>query len=232
MIIENRSPALRNFWQNLKEISTLMNLCKGSTIALPKRRVEQDSLCRAAIVLLCSHMEGFFERLVEDILRFHELNATSIVQLSIDLRVVQVWSRSKIVDSTNTQDRWKFIRQVHTNRFVSDGQVCTAGMFDLELHTKGFASPGSSEVGKLFCSVGVNNIWQTVQQETGSSTLMKSLNGLVNRRNNIAHGSLSDKPTLSDIKVSVQDMCKLVIVFNFIVFKHLAEDFGATSIWI
>ena len=225
-----RSPALKNFWLDLKEVGTLISL-REATESKPKQRKVNESLSRGSLLLLCSCMEGFFERLVEDILQFHEFNATRVAALPVHLRVLQVCNRGVPSESANTETKWKFIQQVYISRLSDDSQTCTSGVFLAELHTKGFASPGSNDVKKLFQSVGIGDVWELVEKKTGSVTLKRSLDGFVSRRNNIAHGNLADKLTLNDFKFIVQDMCNLARLFNDVVAQYLIDEFNTANLW-
>ena len=225
-----RAPALKKLWFDLKEVGTLISL-REVTESKPKQRKVNESLSRASLLLLCSCMEGFFERLVEDILQFHEFNETSVAALPRHLRVIQVCNRGTISDSATIENKWKFIRQVSISQLSDDSQNCTSGVFLAELHTKGFASPGSNDVNKLFQSIGIEDVWGLVEKRTGSVTLKRSLNSLVFRRNNIAHGNLADKLTLSDFKVTVRDMCSLARLFNDVTVQYLMDEFNTTHLW-
>jgi len=75
------STAFQNFRGRLREVGALRSLCVSEDVAprkRPRARQINDALCRAALVLLCAHMEGFFEQLINDILLFHESNNTPV----------------------------------------------------------------------------------------------------------------------------------------------------------
>src|SRR6185503_7650306 len=92
MAVISRSPAARLLDDRIAEVITLVRLCPPTDSDPPTRdeaRRTETALCRSALVLLCSHMEGFFEDLVEDVLAFHEANETIIASLPVALRVRQ-----------------------------------------------------------------------------------------------------------------------------------------------
>jgi hypothetical protein len=225
------SPALKDFWVNLKEVGTLISLCEMPE-AQSIQRIRNESLCRSSLVLLCSHMESFFENLIIDILQFHESNQTSVSSLPNQLRVTQLWKDSSTVASADFDKKLDFILAIQRSLFADDSQFCIAGGFNSDLNTRGFASPGSKEVEKLFNTVGIGRIWDLVQQKSGNEILKKSLNAFVSRRHNIAHGNSSDRPTINDVKSKVQDMCHLVRIFNEIAFEYLTNTFAAQNLWV
>jgi hypothetical protein len=224
------SPAIKNFWIDLKEVGTLISLCEIPETK-PIHRIRNESLCRSSLVLLCSHLETFFENLIVDVLQFHESNQTPVMNLPTQLRVTQIWQNSPISDSSNSETKFKFISKAKNSIFSDDSQMCIAGSFDSDLNIKGFASPGSREIEKLFNNIGIEGIWQEVKVKSGSDTLRRSLDGFVSRRHNIAHGNSADRPTFEDVKLKIIDMCKLVCIFNEIVFEYLTNTFLAQSLW-
>jgi RiboL-PSP-HEPN len=224
------SPALKDFWTNLKEVGTLISLCKMSENK-PIQRIRNESLCRSSLVLLCSHMESFFENLVVDILQFHEFNQTSVEKLPSQLRVAQIWKDLSTLASASSDTKLTCILAMKNSLLVDNSQRCVEGIFDPDLNTKGFASPGSKEVEKLFTSVGIEKVWDVVKAKTGNETLKNSLNSFVSRRHNIAHGNSGDRPTISDVTSKVKDMCCLVRIFDEVVFEYLTNDFEAQNLW-
>jgi RiboL-PSP-HEPN len=225
------SPALKDFWTNLKEVGTLISLCEMPENK-PIHRIRNESLCRSSLVLLCSHMESFFETLIVDILQFHESNQTSVVKLPNQLRVSQIWKDPSSMASANSDKKLGYILSMKSSLLADNSEVCVSGSFDSDLNTKGFASPGSKEVEKLFHSIGIAKIWDILKEKTGNEVLKDSLNGFVSRRHNIAHGNSGDKPTISDVRLKIIDMCSLVRIFDQIVFEYLINDFAAQDLWV
>jgi hypothetical protein len=223
------SPALVKFFDNLKEVGTLISMSKLNVLTA-RDRIINECISRSALLLLCSHVESFFEDLVVDILNFHELSHTSISQLPVKLKSIQTL-RKPIVDSFSLEKKWEIIRNISQSSFINDDGVCNEGMFDAELHLKGFASPGSGAVESLFNGIGIAKIWSLVEAKDSSINLRRSLDAFINRRNNITHGASSDKPTIEDIKSYVCDVCEVVRVFNSIVTEYLTGNFNVEDPW-
>jgi hypothetical protein len=225
-----RSPALKEFWENIKEVGTLMAHC-----SIPERnnkqRLRNESCSRASLLLLCSHVERFFESLIVDILEFHEENNTPMAHLPIQLRYIQTWEGKLISESFDIDKRWKITNQIYKSPFLDDSETCKQGLFKTELILDGFASPGSSSVKKLFSYIGILDIWDSISQKTGRSKPENRLNELVGRRNGVAHGNSADKPTPQDVKLIIQDICELVILFNAVVVEYLIATFNPKTLW-
>ncbi len=207
-----------------------MSLFEVNETAVKKKPIN-ESLSRAALLLLCSHVESFFESLIVDILAFHEFNQTPINQLPEKLRVTQILRSNELLNKAYSGNKWKLINKIRDSKFVNDQEKCIPGDFDSELFTKGFASPGSKEINNLFKGVGIENVWKSDIQGDGVKQLERSIDTFVSRRNGIAHGSSSDKPTPLDIKGFVKDICKLVRYFNRIVVEYLIREFSPPSLW-
>jgi RiboL-PSP-HEPN len=225
-----QSPALKNFQINLEEVKRIMSLFAIGT-SDHRIRLVNESLCRAALVLLCSHVENFFETLITDILVFHEANETPIDKLPKKLKVSQVLKISDSLSFSYPGDKWKLIQTVRGNKFANNAEKCSSGDFDQNIQIKGFASPGSKEVELLFSNVGIDKVWEIIEDKFSSGRLKFALNGFVTRRHNIAHGNAGDKPTPGDIEANVIDMDSLVNIFNLIVVEYLLKNFEPLYIW-
>jgi RiboL-PSP-HEPN len=224
------SPALLNFFGNLREVGTLISLSKSKEVTAKSREIN-ECLSRASTLLLCSHIESFFEDLIVDIIDFHENNQTAVMMLPIKLRVIQT-VRKPLSDSLSPEKKWKIIESISQNLFTDDTNKCQLGMFDAALHLKGFASPGSGAVENLFDGIGMSNIWSLVEQINTNTNSRRSLDAFVSRRNSITHGASADKPTIADVKIYIYDLCEIVRIFDSIVGRYLADDFNIKDPWL
>jgi hypothetical protein len=223
------SPASRKFLVSLREVGTLTSLSYPNE-KTSKHREINESISRASILLLCSHIESFFEDAIVDILDFHQRNQTPMKMLSPKLKFIQTM-RKPISEKLSYDKRWKILEEISKSNFVNDNNHCQPGIFNTELHLKGFASPGSEAVENLFDGIGISKVWDRIENQFGSATLKRSLDGFVARRNNITHGASSDKPTLSDVKIYIRDMCTIVRMFELVITDYLTNDFNVSSPW-
>ncbi len=224
-----RSPALLKFWINLREVGTLISLSYINETT-PKQRDINECLSRASMLLLCSHIESFFEGLIVDILSFHENNQTPVNILPTPLKVTQILSKP-LLDSLSPEKKWKILEAISQNLLTDENQKCRQGIFQEKLHLNGFASPGSSNVENLFKGIGISSIWSLVEQRAGNENSKIRLNVFVSRRNNITHGSSDDKPTIDDVRNYIRDMCLVVKIFNSIVTEYLIDNFNVEDPW-
>jgi RiboL-PSP-HEPN len=224
-----RSPALLKFWINLREVGTLISLSYINETT-PKQRDINECLSRASMLLLCSHIESFFEGLIVDILSFHENNQTPVSMLPTPLKVTQILSKP-LSDSLSPEKKWKILEEISQNLLANENQKCRQGVFQEKLHLNGFASPGSSNVENLFKGIGIFSIWSLVEQKAGNENSKIRLNVFVSRRNNITHGSSDDKPTIGDVKNYIRDMCLIAKIFNSIATEYLINNFNAEDPW-
>jgi RiboL-PSP-HEPN len=225
-----RSPALREFWDSLKEIGTIMSIFITNERNSRDRRIN-ESLSRSAMLLLCSHLESFLEDLVRGILKFHELSGTLSGDLPSNLKVKQILRSSDSLSLSYSGDKWKMIKRIHDHPLSNDKIKCSPDIFDVDLQIKGFASPSPNNIECLFNDAGLQQIWDSIRDWDGSDRIKKNLNVFVERRNNIAHGSSSDRPTPSDIRKMVVDMCQLVRCFNLVVVEYLIHTFAPHNLW-
>ncbi|WP_009632054.1 MAE_28990/MAE_18760 family HEPN-like nuclease [Synechocystis sp. PCC 7509] len=196
-----------------------------------KQREINECLSRASILLLCSHIESFFEDLILDILTFHEYNQTSISMLPDRLKVIQTL-RKPITDNLGFDKKWKIIESMIQSPFANTNNKCYQGIFNLELHLKGFASPGSKNVDDLFKSIGINDVWNLVENKDTTMRSKNNLDAFINRRNNITHGSAADKPTMGNVRNYVRDVCAIALIFNAVVTEYIVNNFNVQNPWV
>ena len=178
-------PAQHNFNLRLKEIETLLGLCENENASLREKsnsRQTDGTLCRAALVLLCSHMEGFFEDLIENIMRFHSMNTTLTSCLPMRLRIKQIWKYLDAVNAASDDKKWEAIQMVRSSPIANMRGRCKADTLSFDLHVKGFSTPGSKDVERLFHSIGIDDIWSLIEaKRPGSAIYRRSLDALVHR---------------------------------------------------
>jgi hypothetical protein len=196
-------------------------------------RRKERALSRAALVLLCSHMEGFFEDLVQDVLSFHERDGTSIKMLPVALRVKQSLTHVATLTESGTDDmrRWTVIQRFRSEPLFDETQACQRGLLDAALHTRGFASPGSEELARLFASVGFGRLWEEVHARPHGALLKNSLDALVHRRHHVAHGDLSATITPGDLSSFVVDMQALADRVDVVVGEWLEDTHLRRNPW-
>lgn len=229
------SPALTAFGNRLTEVATLLRLCtplNASLTTKSKSRNKDIVLCRAALVLLSSHMEGFFEDLIQDILQFYELINTQFSNLPLRIRVVQIKKRITAIETATDKRIWEAVQQIRTSDIADDSLICTPGNLNLDNHIRGFSNPGSKEVKELFKSIGIEDIWELLKRKRFRVKILKAtLDSLVNKRNPIAHGNIAVTVTPNDIKQYITDMKKLAKKFDKIIQLHLTDESGYPNPW-
>ncbi len=228
------SNALEGFQDRLDEIEVLLKLVEAGKQKPknPARNIKkQEAICRASIVLLCSHVEGFFESLVENVLRFHEMNCTSIGSLPVRMRLLHFNKNILELNNGAEPKKWKSVLEIRNNPLADESKACGVGMLNLDNLIRGFALPGSKEVDRLMKGIGISNVWTLIEAKTDSKILKGSLDSLVNRRHPIAHGDSSAKATPKDIRQLLEDMKLLAQTFDFVVTEQVATNYFNLDPW-
>jgi hypothetical protein len=234
MAVISRSPASRRLDLRLDEVTTLVALCPvdHSIGSRELNRSRERALCRSALVLLCSHMEGFFEDLIDDVIAFHEKNSTKVRNLPIALRVKQAKALVVTLSGSSSDVRkWEAIQTFRADHFYDESQACVSNMLDASLHTVGFASPGSSELESLFSSVGFTELWAEIAAWRSGYLLKGTLDALVVRRHDVAHGKLNASITPSDITQYLLDMRALADSVDISVGEWLEASHERKNPW-
>jgi hypothetical protein len=102
---------------------------------------------------------------------------------------------------------------------------------DADIHIHGFSNPGTKEIEYLFNSVGIRNIWTLFKQFEPDQVLFNSIDAIVNRRNQIAHGKAEATITLSDARTYVERTERVGTVFEKIVTSEINQRLTITDCW-
>jgi hypothetical protein len=231
-----RSRAYTRLAERFGEVRTLLGLCSSPETdpQVHRSAASKDAaLLRGALVLLCSHLEGFFEDLMEDSLRAFNLRAPNVKAIPMVIRQKQVTHRLRTAEAADSERDWHRLLECIGHPLLRDDDPCSPGdrKIDPELHIKGFASPGTSEIDKLMASIGVVESWAIVTAELGNKRGADTVNAVVNRRNQIAHGNLESSVSRPDVEGYINVLELVCEKFDAIVGRHLASCIDDPNPW-
>jgi hypothetical protein len=106
-------------------------------------RSEETALLRGALVLLCSHIEGYFEELIGDVIFALDTRVQTAARLPDAIRARQVLGDSSKWNNSGYTERWKLVREYAASPLFDDAAAHVPGQLDAGLHTDGFANPGT-----------------------------------------------------------------------------------------
>ncbi len=194
------SPSLTRLSDRLGEVSCLIEICKSRKARTTKNIVaEEPALLRGALVLLSSHLEGFFEDLVVDIVEAIDTGASTPAVFPAAIRARQSLREPSRWANANQEKRWEYTREAAESPLFNDNVLHVAGNLDSGLHTIGFANPGTSEIKDLFKTVGITDCWTAFNAIEPQQGYKNEVDAIVGRRNQIAHGDLNAIVTILDL---------------------------------
>jgi hypothetical protein len=229
------SDAFTKFAERILEVKRLLSLCApdDADYRIKKENVARDeALLRGAHVLLCSHLEGYFEDLVSDLIDAYDNLTTQTALLPEALRarlVMGAASRWKIEDPTK---RWEAVKAWASHPLVHAAAVKPLQCMESELHIDGFSNPGTGEIEELFKTVGIDNVWASFKAIEPDQIISRSMDAIVNRRNQIAHGKADATITLTDAKLYVERAERIAEVFEQVVTTELNARLGLADCWL
>jgi RiboL-PSP-HEPN len=195
------SGALQQFLAALEEVN---HLGTASHPTLAPSALESLSLARAVgrgqIVLLSSHFERYFYAVNEELVTFlntHQLNGS---RLPVDVRLLH---SAVPVDDLN-RTGWEHRLDKLETFVAEDGWLWTRNASGTLLHERFLVwmkAPKPESLVRYYRYWGVNDIFTAVTRTKNTrSALWLSVRGLVELRNNIAHGDFAAQATQADIR--------------------------------
>ena len=228
------SAAFRKFAERMLEVKRLLSLCapEDADYRIKKENVARDeALLRGAHVLLCSHLEGYFEDLICDLIQAYDNLTTQVTQLPEELRARQVMGDPSKWEIRDPIKRWIAIQAWASHPLVNDGCKKAPGCMEAALHTTGFSNPGTNEIEHLFKSVGIDDVWSQFKAIEPDQLISQSVDIIVNRRNQIAHGKADATITLADARNYVERAERLADVFEQLVTMEINVRLSLPDCW-
>jgi hypothetical protein len=228
------SPALLKFEDRMREVKRLLDLCvpDDADPNIKKEYFERDgSILRGAHVLLCSHLEGFFEDLIADLISAYDHLLTDLAQMPEELRAAQVMGASSKWDQKDPVKRWQTVTTWAAHPLIQLGPQLPPRCMDPDIHINGFANPGTNEIEELFKTVGVSKVWDYFAKHESDRFIKDAVNVIVNRRNQIAHGKLDASITLADATVYMSRARRVSTVFDIVITEHINARLSINTCW-
>lgn len=197
------------FITRLAEVDTLLAMAKALETSDPiGNSVKTNAICRGAIVLLCSHVEGYVKELGE--LTLAKLTEQQICRSKIPNSVAYHVSKNFVADIKDTADTAKIADHIF-NLIDSDlGFWGSSGPLEVQIpedrFNKGFASPSFRKIATYLGRFGYAEYKRDLGFNlTGDFQVCKTLiDHIVDARNKIAHGNPTISKTPSDLMEAVK----------------------------
>ncbi|MBK8174827.1 MAG: hypothetical protein IPK66_06020 [Rhodospirillales bacterium] len=176
-------------------------------------------------------MEGFFEDLIGDAIVAYAKIAPTCNEIPRAIVAHQVVGRPERWDNCDIVKRLEIIMECTGHPFVSGDKLRLLAGLDPELHTKGFANPGSDEIECLFKTIGLQKIWERFAAIEADRVIKNALNALVHRRNQIAHGQMDSTVTRADVEDYMAKVRRLGEVMDQVIEKEVCEHLSVDAVW-
>ena len=208
--------AYSKFVFNLKEVQALHKFAKeqadGESMFNGSAAV-RGALCRSAIVLLSSHVEGYIENLADIILykivekriRKTKLSPQFLYFLSKDLL-------DKICDTENPEGAAKKVQELFSRDYhIWDDSDYFGEDLQIDLFVSGFSNPKFVRIKRFFARFGYEDYSRDLGHNLKSNyKLCKNMvDNVVDQRNKIAHGDVTSTSTPRDLA----DMLELIQLY-------------------
>lgn len=220
------SPAFRRFETRLGEVNHLISLSKKKVSGRSLRLAADEhsaALCRAATVLLSSHIQGYVEDLSDVVMESLITGAIAADKIPDSFRY---HSSRRAIDSIAAvvgENRIQKIRD-YTAQFSfllnTDGAV--SRQFEALPFKDGFGNPTVEEIRKFLRRFGFATFEGEMRRRLRADWLVveNAVNQTIDRRNKIAHGDPLATLTPADLKQYVALVRKFCATADSVTTKH------------
>ena len=204
------------FINNLQEVKALYTLANDQAVDVGKPNsplAVRDALCRSAIVLLSSHIEGYIENLA--VLILSKIVEKRIHKSKLSPKFLYYMSKDLLDNICDTEHPEKIVDKVK-QLFSRDNYIWGESDYfsedlRIELFVSAFSNPKFESIKKFFARFGYKEYSYdlTVHLKSDYLPCKNMVNNVVDQRNKIAHGDVTSTATPKDLA----DMLELVQLF-------------------
>jgi hypothetical protein len=210
------------FDERIEEIKILQSMIPEPRLgATATDRNLENAIHRASLVMLCSHVQGYIEDLVEEFLG--DLRSNRVVSCNIPPELKVALCKRDLLN-LNNEDRNvlmeripEFIRQYEI-LWCSTKEVEPENFPEIIGRDWQIGNPWPSMVETHLKRIGIKKFWN----ET-NNILQGDLLSLVDKRNLIAHGHFEATATNADIQRYIESMIELVVLLDSTIEDHLCR---------
>lgn len=226
------SDSLSTLQSSLAEVEDLQRANPTPTGANPAAPATTRAIGRASVVLLCSHFERYQYSLHEELVDV--INAASVFESNIPVSIRLRHSQTGVDELADAQwDRSENLlrrfMQTDSSLWIDGAVVNNIDHSRLLVWMK---TPSPKNLIRAYRAWGIDDIFSSITRKpTTRQHLWLQIDGLVAKRNNIAHGDLSEEATQSDVRrysSAVRIFCQRV---DRQVSRLVARQFGIGMPW-
>lgn len=194
------SDSLSDLQRRLDEVRLLTGQDPERVGRAPNRSLS-NALSRSCLVLLSAHLEGYLEDVAVEAIDYLTSEAVAVERLPLLFRALH--AEEHLRDLEPMKDR--NARAPRIERLFAEesalwgvGMSLAPGMVRAVTVCAEMDNPGSKEIKRFLQLIGVDDI-DDYLSVSGAPGLLGQVNGLVAKRNAIAHGELSALATYGDV---------------------------------
>ena len=228
------SKSRENFEERIQEIKLLQTLSTPTPTLKENEdeRKKSNSINRACLVLLCGHVEGYLEdRLIEFLDTLKE-NIVDCKRIPPIIKVKLCKQDLAMLENKDTNvliERIPIFIEKYREIWLSDGVMKPDNFPIINYDDWEIGNPGSTKLEQALKGIGIDDIWEKINSREENRFLKGDLDGLVNRRNSIAHGHLESSATSNDVRKYIDTMTQLINQIDKIISKH-QHDITSSSL--
>lgn len=149
--------SLDDFEERMKEIECLIDLIPEKPSSQNVKQI--NTLCRASIVLLSSHLEGFLQDLMEEFI--DEVNRVKIVFKDLPIKL---YIQNKFPNGKLTQNDLNNLEKIFTEIKILENSNMSITL-DKNKFDKTEGNPTADVINKLFKIIGIDNVLDILNKE-------------------------------------------------------------------
>lgn len=208
----------------LQEIDALQRANPSPTGAAPEDPATTRAIGRASIVLLSSHFERYHYGVTEEVVAAINVSALPSERLPEEIRLRHSEAAIDELAAMEWIRRGPALREL----VAKDGPLWSSGTavstLDYARLLRWMSAPKPRELLRLYRMFGIHDVFSSVTRTAHTrSALWLSIESLVDKRNNIAHGDATESATQADVRRYVSAVGVFCQRVDRLVGRHLGR---------
>lgn len=216
------SNSKEKFDERIKEITLIQGMLPNSTLReSDDERCKENAINRASIVMLCGHIEGYVEDVLEEFIELIRDSRLDSRKIPIILKVMLCKPGLKSLSNSDHNVLAKripiFIKN-YEDIWLSDGRLDSQRFPEFIRNDWQIGNPWPKTILVYLERIGIVDVWDDTNR-----ILKGDLETLVDKRNLIAHGHFEATATQEDVNRYIESAKNLVDLLDTKIERHFNE---------
>ncbi|MDT8909612.1 MAE_28990/MAE_18760 family HEPN-like nuclease [Amycolatopsis sp. PS_44_ISF1] len=235
-VIESTTESFKEFIESIQEVRVLLNADRKPATTLPEpgrmhdRRSLENALCRASMLMLVAHYEGFVKSILTEFI--DEIAKAKPPSRRLPDALLELYTKERIQEiarleeSTERVTRTRKLFTGYAALWDRDRSIDPT-LLPARILARQFTNAGPDSLRRVLDLIGQFESLEKIQRHVCASpeyfkiNIPDKLKEITEKRNKIAHGDLEEKPTSPEVSKHLEFLIKIAYAVDQLVRERI-----------